>query len=224
MSRLNTQSCCEFTRSARICELLRRASTAKEINKELREEAKDLLAREDPVSWLALHRMCEALGGASRSDKSVSTSDDIEKKGDCEGQSSGIIGRGDGEEGPWLHLIISDSQAVFKPPPQRIKDPAHAVKMDQLREQESIRKYGEMTSDVDARETKEANTESFSSYKDQLGFGVHVIVVMFTLYLVGVHVGKSISSEPIVELAGGLVGCIFGMFLETTLFIIRSNR
>ncbi|GJP41758.1 hypothetical protein CLOM_g1405 [Closterium sp. NIES-68] len=54
---------------------------------------------------------------------------------------------------------------------------------------------------------------------------MHVVGVMFTCYLVG-HFAASalIKDQPALHPMGGAVGLIFGMMLETTLFIIRTTQ
>lgn len=67
--------------------------------------------------------------------------------------------------------------------------------------------------------------EPFSLYKDQLGFGAHVVLIMFTCYLVGYTAFKALFGQSaVMNTAGGLIGLVFGLLLETLLFIIRTSN
>ena len=46
------------------------------------------------------------------------------------------------------------------------------------------------------REIEERKNFSLVSYREQLGFGLHIVVVMGTLYAVGHYAGKHLSSNP----------------------------
>ncbi|CAN6547167.1 unnamed protein product [Malus baccata var. baccata] len=65
------------------------------------------------------------------------------------------------------------------------------------------------------REKKET-TEPLSSYKDQLGFGLHVVVTMLTGYLVGYAAFRALFNQsPVMHAAGGILGLVIGMLVET---------
>lgn len=81
--------------------------------------------------------------------------------------------------------------------------------------------YQELVKDI---APKEDVTEPFSSYKDQLGFGLHVLVTMFTGYLVGYAAFRALfDHSPAMNAAGGILGLVGAMLVETFLFIIRNS-
>lgn len=82
--------------------------------------------------------------------------------------------------------------------------------------------YEELVKDITPK--KDTN-EPFSSYKDQLGFGLHVVVTMFTGYLLGYFAFRALfGHSPVMNAAGGILGLVCGMLLETLLFIIRTSN
>lgn len=82
--------------------------------------------------------------------------------------------------------------------------------------------YAELVKDITPR--KDIN-EPFSSYKDQLGFGLHVVVTMFTCYLVGYAAFRALfNHSPVMNAAGGILGLVIGMLVETLIFIIQASR
>jgi len=131
---------------------------------------------------------------------------------------------GESQAGPWLHEVATGGGLDLKPPPTRTKVPELEARLKKLRVLEEERKYAELTSDVRAKERLVDETEHFSRFKEHIGFGTHVIVVMFTLFMLGHHAAKHISESPILHIAGGLAGAITGMLVETLLFIIRASR
>ncbi|KAH7573233.1 hypothetical protein JRO89_XS03G0095700 [Xanthoceras sorbifolium] len=54
---------------------------------------------------------------------------------------------------------------------------------------------------------------------------LHVVLIMFTGYLVGYATFRALFSHgPVMSAAGGILGLVCGMLVETLLFIIRSSR
>lgn len=96
---------------------------------------------------------------------------------------------------------------------------------ERLRKLEEVaerKAYQELVKDITPR--KETD-EPFSSYKDQLGFGLHVALTMFTGYLVGYAAFRALfSHSPVMNAAGGILGLVCAMLLETLLFIIRTSN
>ncbi|KAG8376580.1 hypothetical protein BUALT_Bualt09G0078400 [Buddleja alternifolia] len=81
--------------------------------------------------------------------------------------------------------------------------------------------YQELVKDITPRKAVE---EPFSSYKDQLGFGLHVVLTMFTGYLFGYAAFRALfSHSPAMSAAGGILGLVIGMLVETLLFIVRYS-
>uniref|UniRef100_A0A803L616 Uncharacterized protein n=1 Tax=Chenopodium quinoa TaxID=63459 RepID=A0A803L616_CHEQI len=53
---------------------------------------------------------------------------------------------------------------------------------------------------------------------------LHVVVIMFTGYLVGYIAFRALfDRNPIMSTAGGILGLVLGMLVETLLFIIRTT-
>ncbi|KAK9120562.1 hypothetical protein Syun_018179 [Stephania yunnanensis] len=95
---------------------------------------------------------------------------------------------------------------------------ARLRKLEDLAERKA---YRELVKDITPQEDA---SEPFSSYKDQLGFGLHVALTMFTGYLVGYAAFRAMfNHSPPMNAAGGILGLVFAMLLETFLFIIRSS-
>lgn len=122
---------------------------------------------------------------------------------------------------PPLRQLLQGAQFVLSSPKPREKSDELKARLEKLREMQERKEYAELVKDV---APKEDNTEPFSSYKDQLGFGLHVVVIMFTGYLVGFATFKALfGNSPVMNAAGGILGVVGGMLMETVLFIIRSS-
>lgn len=122
---------------------------------------------------------------------------------------------------PPLRQLLQGAQFVLSSPKPREKSDELKARLEKFREMQERREYAELVKDV---APKEDNTEPFSSYKDQLGFGLHVVVIMFTGYLVGFAVFRALfSNSPVMNAAGGILGVVGGMLMETVLFIIRAS-
>jgi len=187
---------CSLLRSEGIKQLLHQASTSSDIPVEMRTQAGELLSNKEAIPWKMLHGLCATLREAST----------------------------DSTAGPWLHKIAADGGLDLKPPPPKTKNPELVARLQKLRVLEEERKYQDLTSDVDFKERTAKETEHFSSFREHIGFGTHVIVVMFTLFLLGHHAAKHFSELQIIHITGGLVGAILGLMVETLLFIIRTSR
>ncbi|QHO27179.1 uncharacterized protein DS421_7g205770 [Arachis hypogaea] len=106
---------------------------------------------------------------------------------------------------PELTQLFSGTRFVFSSPKPRQKEA-----------------YQELVKDIAPKKEVE---EPFSSYKDQLGFGLHVVVTMFTGYLVGYAAFRALfNHSPAMNAAGGILGLVVAMLVETFLFIIRSSN
>ncbi|KAJ8568223.1 hypothetical protein K7X08_020945 [Anisodus acutangulus] len=54
--------------------------------------------------------------------------------------------------------------------------------------------------------------------------GLHVALTMFTGYLVGYYAFRALfCHSPAMSAAGGILGLVIGMLVETLLFIIRTS-
>ncbi|KAI3855660.1 hypothetical protein MKX03_030517 [Papaver bracteatum] len=119
-----------------------------------------------------------------------------------------------------LHLF-SGSNFVFSSPNPREKSKELQERLKKLSDLAERREYKELVKDITPVEQTD---EPFSSYKDQVGFGLHVAVAMFTGYLVGYAAFRALfNHNPVMNAAGGILGLVFAMLLETLLFIIKSS-
>ncbi|XP_010446072.1 PREDICTED: uncharacterized protein LOC104728841 [Camelina sativa] len=118
---------------------------------------------------------------------------------------------------PDLLGLFSGSDFVFNRPKPREKN---AEKFDLVRF--CFCSEGDYVDDTDQFSNKR---EPFSSYKDQLGFGLHVGLTMFTGYLVGYASFRALfNRNPALSAAGGILGLVLAMLVETLLFIIKTSR
>ncbi|GMH28806.1 hypothetical protein Nepgr_030649 [Nepenthes gracilis] len=121
---------------------------------------------------------------------------------------------------PSLCLIFRGASFIFTSPKPRQKSEELKARLRKLEELAERNSYAELIKDIVPKGTH----EPFSSYKDQLGFGLHVLVTMFTGYLVGYAAFRALfSHNPVMNVAGGILGLVFAMLVETLLFIIKSS-
>ncbi|PSR89246.1 Bifunctional UDP-N-acetylglucosamine transferase and deubiquitinase [Actinidia chinensis var. chinensis] len=121
---------------------------------------------------------------------------------------------------PDLLRLFSGSDFVFASPKPREKSEELKARLRKLEELAERKAYDELVKDITP---KKGTDEPFSSYKDQLG--LHVVLTMFTGYLVGYAAFRALFSySPVMNAAGGILGLVCAMLLETLLFIIRSSN
>ncbi|XP_030457410.1 uncharacterized protein LOC115678208 [Syzygium oleosum] len=126
------------------------------------------------------------------------------------------------EARPGWPRLLSGSHFVFTSPKPREKSEELKVRLRKLSEMAEKKEYEELVKDITPK--KDTN-EPFSSYKDQLGFGLHVVLTMFTGYLLGYAAFRALfGHSPVMNAAGGILGLVCGMLLETLLFIIRTSN
>uniref|UniRef100_A0A7C8ZE31 ATPase, vacuolar ER assembly factor, Vma12 n=1 Tax=Opuntia streptacantha TaxID=393608 RepID=A0A7C8ZE31_OPUST len=122
---------------------------------------------------------------------------------------------------PPLSVLLHGSSFLFTSPKPREKSEQLKARLKKLEELAERKAYAELVKDITP---KKQTDEPFSSYKDQLGFGLHVVVTMFTGYLVGYIAFRALfGRNPIMGAAGGITGLICAMLVETLLFIIRTS-
>ncbi|KAK4368761.1 hypothetical protein RND71_012553 [Anisodus tanguticus] len=124
----------------------------------------------------------------------------------------------------------------FSPKP-REKSEELKARLRKLEEALERKVYDELVKDITPKKDVD---EPFSSYKDQMGFGgeailfcnrnwkaeqsLHVALTMFTGYLVGYYAFRALfCHSPAMSAAGGILGLVIGMLVETLLFIIRTS-
>lgn len=123
---------------------------------------------------------------------------------------------------PDLTRLFSGTQFVFSSPKPREKSEELKARLKKLEEIAERKAYQELVKDIAPKKDVE---EPFSSYKDQLGFGLHVVVTMFTGYLLGYAAFRALfDHSPAMNAAGGILGLVGAMLVETFLFIIRSSN
>ncbi|KAM1236473.1 hypothetical protein TB1_036943 [Malus domestica] len=122
---------------------------------------------------------------------------------------------------PHLAQLFSGCKFILTSPKPREKSEELKARLKKLAEVLERNAYAELVKDITP---KKETTEPFSSYKDQLGFGLHVVVTMFTCYLVGYAAFRALfNHSPVMNAAGGILGLVIGMLVETFIFIIRTS-
>lgn len=122
---------------------------------------------------------------------------------------------------PALSAVVTGSHFVLKSPQPREKSEELKARLRKYEEVAERKAYKELVKDITP---KREETEPFSSYKDQLGFGLHVALTMFTGYLVGYATFRALfGHSPVMHAAGGILGLVVGMLVETVLFMIRTT-
>ncbi|XP_028802831.1 uncharacterized protein LOC114758071 isoform X1 [Neltuma alba] len=123
---------------------------------------------------------------------------------------------------PDLMQLFSGTQFLFSSPKPREKSEELKARLKKLEDLAEKKAYQELVKDI---APKQDVNEPFSSYKDQLGFGLHVALTMFTGYLFGYAAFRALfNHNPAMNAAGGVLGLVGGMLVETFLFIIRSSN
>ncbi|XP_008796250.2 uncharacterized protein LOC103711760 [Phoenix dactylifera] len=123
---------------------------------------------------------------------------------------------------PALRRLFAGVEFVFSRPKRREKSEELKARLRKLAELAERREYEELVKDI---APKKKTVEPFSSYKDQIGFGLHVVLIMFTGYLVGFAAFRALfNHSSVMNTAGGIFGLVCGMLLETVLFIIRTSN
>ncbi|XP_065878716.1 uncharacterized protein [Euphorbia lathyris] len=123
---------------------------------------------------------------------------------------------------PHLTSLLSGSELIFISPKPREKSEELKARLRKLEELAERKAYQELVKDITPRND---DHQPFSSYKDQLGFGLHVALTMFTGYLVGYAAFRALfGRSPTMSAAGGVLGLVGGMLVETFLFIIRTSQ
>ncbi|KAK4422973.1 hypothetical protein Salat_1879900 [Sesamum alatum] len=126
------------------------------------------------------------------------------------------------ETRPDVSSLLSGSNFVFTSPKPREKSEELKLRLKKLEEAAERKAYEELVKDITPTKGVE---EPFSSYKDQLGFGLHVVLTMFTGYLLGYAAFRALfSRSPAMSAAGGVLGLVGAMLVETLLFIVRSSN
>jgi len=107
----------------------------------------------------------------------------------------------------------------------QVKSAALQERLSKLQRDLDEKQYSEMVSDITVgeRQARDAAQSNYGSYKQQISWGVHVLVMMGTLYAVGHVAGGALNPNPAYKAVGGLIGLIAALLLEATLLILRTG-
>lgn len=124
-----------------------------------------------------------------------------------------------------MHQACQGGELLVASPSEREKSPELKARLAKLQKQLEAQQYAAMVKDITQKELDNAARAETSlvTYKDQLGFGVHVLVLMGSLYAVGHWLGRSISDKPVHHVMSGLVGLVLALLVEAWLYIIRTG-
>nr|GMD01664.1 Bifunctional UDP-N-acetylglucosamine transferase and deubiquitinase [Ipomoea batatas] len=124
-------------------------------------------------------------------------------------------------ERPELTSLLCGSGFAFSSPEPRKKSEELKARLRKLAEASERKAYEELVKDITPKKRVE---EPFSSYKHQLGLSSHVVLMMSAGFLVGYAAFRALfSHSPAMSAAGGILGLVIGMLVETLLFIVRST-
>lgn len=142
----------------------------------------------------------------------------------CSKTISEIEGEGGGNR-VWLHEAVKGSGLVLCKPQVREKSEELKSRLARLQDAVDRKEYDELVKDVTKHERKLKEVAYLGTYREQLSFGFHVLVVMGTCFAFCFTVFSSqFPNNPVMHAAGGILGLITGMFVEVFLFIIRAAR
>ena len=130
--------------------------------------------------------------------------------------------RGTEKDGPWINEVCKGSRIVVSPPRKRQCSPEFLEKLEELRRKEEDRKYQQMVHNVAKRDFEDNSFNFLPNARMQLSFGAHVLITMLVFFFLGSFGSRAFADSPVLQALGGVLGLVFGLVLETTLFIIRS--
>ena len=168
-------------------------------------------AHENTVPFRLLRRACDALRASA-------------------GPSKG--------DGPYLQDIIRSGGVHLTGPKPAPRDPKLDAILAKIRREKEDREYEEMTADVNkGGGVADDGRLKMSSLTRDLGFGAHVVTVMFACALGGWFAGAAIArgsrddehghhdqSSLVVKATLAGIGALGAMFVEAALFMLRDGR
>ena len=167
-------------------------------------------AQENTVPFRLLRRACDALRASA-------------------GPSEG--------DGPYLQDITIGGGVHLTGPKPAPRDPKLDAILAKLRREKEDREYDEMTADVNKGGVADDGRLKMSSLTRDLGFGAHVVTVMFACALGGWFAGAAIArgsrddehghhdqSSLVVKATLAGIGALGAMFVEAALFMLRDGR
>ena len=168
-------------------------------------------AHENTVPFRLLRRACDALRSSAR-------------------PSEG--------DGPYLQDITIGGGVHLTGPKPAPRDPKLDAILAKIRREKEDREYEEMTADVNkGGGVADDGRLKMSSLTRDLGFGAHVVTVMFACALGGWFAGAAIArgsrddehghhdqSSLVVKATLAGIGALGAMFVEAALFMLRDGR
>ena len=168
-------------------------------------------AQEQTVPFRLLRRACDALRASA-------------------GPSEG--------DGPYLQDITRSGGVHLTGPKPAPRDPKVDAILAKIRREKEDREYEEMTADVNkGGGVADDGRLKMSSLTRDLGFGAHVVTVMFACALGGWFAGAAIArgsrddehghhdqSSLVVKATLAGIGALGAMFVEAALFMLRDGR
>ena len=168
-------------------------------------------AQENTVPFRLLRRACDALRASA-------------------GPSGG--------DGPYLQDITIGGGVHLTGPKPAPRDPKLDAILAKIRREKEDREYDEMTADVNkGGGVADDGRLKMSSLTRDLGFGAHVVTVMFACALGGWFAGAAIArgsrddehghhdqSSLVVKATLAGIGALGAMFVEAALFMLRDGR
>ena len=167
-------------------------------------------AQENTVPFRLLRRACDALRASA-------------------GPSEG--------DGPYLQDITIGGGVHLTGPKPAPRDPKLDAILAKIRREKEDREYDEMTADVNKGGVADDGRLKMSSLTRDLGFGAHVVTVMFACALGGWFAGAAIArgsrddehghhdqSSLVVKATLAGIGALGAMFVEAALFMLRDGR
>ena len=167
-------------------------------------------AQENTVPFRLLRRACDALRASA-------------------GPSEG--------DGPYLQDITIGGGVHLTGPKPAPRDPKLDAILAKIRREKEDREYDEMTADVNKGGVADDGRLKMSSLTRDLGFGAHVVTVMFACALGGWFAGDAIArgsrddehghhdqSSLVVKATLAGIGALGAMFVEAALFMLRDGR
>ncbi|KAK9826232.1 hypothetical protein WJX74_001578 [Apatococcus lobatus] len=183
----------ELKLTDRLRQLLKTAASSESTDQELAHEA-SLAAEADRVSWSLLQKVAAAM-------------------------------RTDGRGPLWLHEECQGSEPILPRPAERVRSNELKARLVKLQAAADQRRYDIMVHEVTKveRDAEALREGGMRTYKQQLNFGVQVIVMMGSFYAMGHIVAAFVTERLAVRAAAGLAGLILAMMAETILLIMRTE-
>lgn len=128
---------------------------------------------------------------------------------------------------PSLRSLCRGSSLWHAPPPDRVsrQTPEFRATLARLRAELERKEYERMVRPAEAaeRRAREAAEGGLSAYRRAGSLGVHIGLTMAGLFAFGWYAAGAVSARRDARLAGGLLGAVVALLVESTLFVIRTS-